>query len=502
MLNQINLCLFIILLTASVPGTAQNPPKREMRAVWIATVENIDWPSSSLLSSEAQKKELTGLLDIIKGYNLNTVILQIRPSADAFYESDLEPWSQWLTGTQGKAPEPFYDPLEFVIMECRLRGLDVHVWLNPYRAVRDTSFHKTAPGHVSNIHPDWVITYGATKYLDPALPQVRDHVAHVVSDIVRRYDIDAVHMDDYFYPYRIAGLEFPDDSSFSVFHGEYAADHRDDWRRNNVDRVIKQIHDSIKAIKPYVEFGISPFGVWRNADVDSSGSATTAGQTNYDDLFANVLKWQKEGWIDYVAPQLYWQIGMQAADYKILAEWWNRNTYGCQLYIGHGIYRLDPESNTEAWRSSDEIIKQIKLNRNLENIAGSIFYSAKFLRSNPLELRQNLMQEFYRYPAIPLVNSRVAGIIPGSPLHVAMNRKLFKIKLSWGKNSNTKTFIIYRFSKGETHDFTDPANIFRVNSSTSLQFRSNRSTRLTLYNYAITALSPTNIESGGIYFKR
>jgi uncharacterized lipoprotein YddW (UPF0748 family) len=498
--NLTRLLNIFILIGLTATGLSQSFPKREMRAVWIATVENIDWPSSPGLSVKKQKKELIGLLDLVKEFNMNTVILQIRPAADAFYQSSIEPWSQWLTGEQGKAPDPFYDPLEFVINECRKRGLDIHVWLNPYRAVRDTAVNKTSPDHISNVHPEWFVTYGTTKYFNPGLPQVRDHVARVVTDIVRRYDIDAVHMDDYFYPYRIANVEFPDDSSFNLYPGGYSAEQIDDWRRNNVDIIIKQLHDSIKSIKPYIEFGISPFGVWRNAGDDPAGSATRAGQTNYDDLYADILKWQKEGWIDYVAPQLYWQIGFQVADYSVLADWWNKNTYGCQLYIGQAIYRLDPESKTEAWRTSNEIVNQIHLNRSIPNIAGNIFYSAKFLRSNPLELKQNLMKELYRYPALPQVNQRIAVKSADLPTYLEIKKGLYKTLLIWKKGNNTKGFVIYRFRKGEVADFSNPANIFQITSETSMKFRNNRNTRLSGHYYAITAQSITNAESGAVYF--
>jgi len=362
---------------------SQSPPIREMRAVWIATVENIDWPSSPHLSTTDQKREMIELLDLIKEHRLNTVIFQIRPSADAFYRSALEPWSVWLTGVQGKAPDPFYDPLEFTISECRKRGLDIHVWLNPYRAIRDTARYKAVPNHITQMHPEWFLVYGNTMYFDPGLPETRDHVCRVVTDIVKRYDIDAVHMDDYFYPYRIARTNFPDDSSFALYKGPFTDQQRDDWRRNNVDLIIRQLHDSIRALKPWVEFGISPFGVWRNAEIDPEGSDTRAGQTNYDDLFADILKWQKEGWIDYVVPQIYWHIGFNVADYSILAKWWNENAYDCPLYIGQAFYRIDKKSEIKSWRSSKEILRQITLNRRQVNIDGSMFFSAKYLRSDP-----------------------------------------------------------------------------------------------------------------------
>ena len=291
-----------------------------MRAVWIATIANIDWPSSATLSSGQQQKEFIELLDLCKIYNMNTVVFQIRPASDAFYASAFEPWSQWLTGKQGNRPDPYYDPLRFATTECHKRGIDLHVWINPYRAVSDVNVNRTSPQHISNIHPEWFITYGKTKLFDPGLPQTREYVTKVVCDIVRRYDIDAIHMDDYFYPYRISGVEFPDDQSFIDYPRGFKASEREEWRRHNVDLIIQQLHDSIKAIKPWVEFGISPFGIWRNASKDPAGSNTKAGQTNYDDLYADILKWEKNQWIDYVTPQVYWEIGKETADYKIIAD--------------------------------------------------------------------------------------------------------------------------------------------------------------------------------------
>ena len=322
---------------------SQTHPKHEMRAIWIATVNNIDWPSTPKLPVEDQKRELRELLDLSKQYNLNTVVFQIRPAADALYSSTIEPWSQWLTGQQGKAPEPFYDPLEFAITECRKRGLDIHAWLNPYRAVTDTA-NITAPNHISNIHPDWFLTYGKTVFFDPGLQETRDYVSGVVGDLVRRYDIDAIHMDDYFYPYRIAKVSFPDDSSFSRYPRRFAPDMREEWRRDNVNLIIRQISDSIKSIKPWVEFGISPFGVWRNIEKDLGGSLTRAGVTNYDDLYADILLWQKKGWIDYITPQIYWHIGFKVADYNVLSDWWSRNAFGCRLYIRSGSLQDRQES--------------------------------------------------------------------------------------------------------------------------------------------------------------
>jgi uncharacterized lipoprotein YddW (UPF0748 family) len=472
-----------------------------MRAIWIATVENIDWPSSRNLSVEDQKREMIELLDLTLQYNMNTIVLQIRPTTDALYNSPIEPWSMWLTGEQGKAPDPFYDPLEFTINECRKRGLDVHVWLNPYRAVRDTTKHVTSPDHITNTHPEWFVTYGTTKYFDPALPQTRNYISTVVADIVRRYDIDAIHMDDYFYPYRIANVDFPDNISFASYSRGFEANRREDWRRENVDLVIKQLQDSIKSVKPWVEFGISPFGVWRNADKDPLGSKTRAGQTNYDDLYADILKWQKEGWIDYVVPQLYWHIGFTVADYTVLAQWWSDNAFGTQLYIGQAPYRISPEAKEESWRTSKEIVKQVEVNRAYHNIQGSMYFSAKFMRSNPLNIKEELLSSIYQYPALVPTNNRIKPILPDTPYNTFFQTKKRSITLTWDKGSDTKSFVIYRFNKKEGVDLEDPSRIIMVTSDTYLELPIKKREGPKKFHYLVTAQSQTNTESEAVYFK-
>ena len=491
---------FCILLVLTLNLLAARYPKREMRAVWIATIANIDWPSSSGLSSEQQQKEFLELLDLCKAYNMNTVVFQIRPASDAFYASEFEPWSQWLTGKQGKSPDPFYDPLKFASTECHKRGIDLHVWINPYRAVSDVNSNRTSPAHISNVHPEWFITYGKTKIFDPGLPETRNYVTKIVGDIVRRYDIDAIHMDDYFYPYRIAGVEFPDDRSFKDYPRGYSASQRDDWRRHNVDMIIQQLHDSIKSIKPWVEFGISPFGVWRNAQKDPAGSKTKAGQTNYDDLFADIVKWEQNQWIDYVTPQIYWEIGKEIADYKIIADWWSHNTYGTQLFIGHGLYKLDPEAKEKSWQSSNEIINQVKLNRKHSTISGSIFYSAKFLRKNPLEVHQRLQERYYRYPALTPANERITPLIPKDPGNALIKVSDERLQFSWEKGENTKSFVIYQFSRFQRINIKKPARIFLTTSDNSVTYLRNELTDPDRYRYVVTAISQTNTESKPVKF--
>jgi uncharacterized lipoprotein YddW (UPF0748 family) len=489
-----------MLIFLTLPVISQTYPKRELRAFWIATVENIDWPSSKGLTSEQQQKEMIVLLDQVKAWNMNAVVFQIRPDADALYNSKLEPWSEWLTGKQGVAPNPYYDPLEFTIAECRKRGLDVHVWLNPYRAVQNIEKSVPAPNHVSNTHPEWMLTYGKKKYFDPGLPAVRNHVSRVVSDLVRRYDIDAIHFDDYFYPYREPNQEFPDQNSFAAYPNGYTAEQKDDWRRNNVNLIIKQLHDSIQAIRPTVMFGISPFGVWKNNTSDPAGSATKAGVTNYDDLYADILLWQKKGWIDYVTPQLYWFIGKTVADYAVLTDWWSKNTYGCQLYIGQAPFLINEKSKDKSWQTSDELINQIKLNRTYPNISGSMFFSARSLINNPLGVKENLLKEMYRYPALTPPNNRVAKIQSQKPVHPEIRKKRKIIHLSWEDGGNSRLYVIYKTSKKATPDIENPATIYTVTSDRSLAIESTKNTKTTKFKYAVSSVSASHHESDAAEF--
>ena len=356
------------------------------RGAWIATVANIDWPSAEAVgNTEKQKNEMIFLLDSLESLGLNAIILQVRPTADALYQSELEPVSHWLTGTQGSWNEQeSYDPLDFTIKEAHERGMEVHVWLNPYRvnlAKTDTS--SLAPDHIMRRHPEWFWCYAKQWYFNPGLDETREWICTIVQDIVQRYDIQAIHMDDYFYPYPSGKLQLPDTATFRQHPRGF--DNIHDWRRNNVNMAIQDISRTIRECKDSVEFGISPFGVWRNAHVDSTGSATKAGITNYDDLYADIRLWIKEGWIDYVLPQLYWEIGKKVADYEILAHWWANEVRDtrCKLYIGMAPYRLENASAKSAWGQGNEISRQMRLNRTIPEISGECFYSTKPLLRNP-----------------------------------------------------------------------------------------------------------------------
>jgi uncharacterized lipoprotein YddW (UPF0748 family) len=384
---------FVLALLTGVIAFSQ--PNSEFRGVWIATVDNIDWPQKGMYTVYSQKNEFIRQLDLHKQNGMNAVIVQVRAAADAFYPSALEPWSEWLTGKQGRSPSPYYDPLEFMIEETHKRGMEFHAWLNPYRANYDIRTASIASNHITKIHPEWFLTYGGKKYFDPGNKQAQQHVINVVKDIVHRYNVDAIHMDDYFYPYRISGKEFPDNASYKRSGSKLS---KDDWRRSNVDSIIKAVNAAIKEEKPFCKFGISPFGVWRNKEADPDGSNTKAGQTNYDDLYANILLWLQQGWVDYVAPQLYWEIGHKLADYEELITWWSLHSYGRHIYIGHGIYRSN-ERNA-AWKNPNELPNQLKLLRATPNVKGSIYFSSTSFDQNPNGWNDSLRNNYYKNPAM------------------------------------------------------------------------------------------------------
>ncbi|HTH32078.1 MAG TPA: family 10 glycosylhydrolase [Lacibacter sp.] len=385
-------CLLFILLLLQLVVVAQ--PKQEFRAVWIATVDNIDWPSKKGMAVDSQKAEFIRILDLHKGNGMNAVIMQVRPATDAFYPSPYEPWSEWLSGVQGKPPSPYYDPLQFMVTETHKRGMEFHAWCNPYRADFSIGKASIAPSHITRLHPQWFLDYGGKKYFDPGNKEAQAFVVEVIRDMTERYDVDALHFDDYFYPYRIAGQEFPDSVSYQQYNNGLT---KDDWRRSNVDSVIVSLSRMIKQVKPWVKFGISPFGVWRNSDKDPRGSNTKAGQTNYDDLYADILLWLQKGWIDYVAPQLYWEFGHKAAPYEVLIDWWSKHTYGKHCYIGLGIYRA---GSNDAWKDSTQLLKQIDLLRSTPNMHGMIFFSSKTFNRNPNGWNDSLRLNYFKEPAM------------------------------------------------------------------------------------------------------
>ena len=476
----------IILVGLSVSAKKKSP-KREMRAVWIATVDNIDWPSKSGLSVAEQKAELITHLDQHKKNGMNAVIFQIRPATDALYESRYEPWSQWLTGKQGQAPDPYYDPLQFAIEECHKRAMELHAWMNPYRAVYSYKDAETDPKHITNIQPELFLTYGKHKYFNPGLPETRNYVSKIVGDVVRRYDVDAIHFDDYFYPYKIKGEAFPDSLSFANHGGNFYPNRIDDWRRENVNLVIKQINDTIKSIKPWMPFGISPFGVWRNKSLDRKGSRTKAGQTNYDDLYADVLLWLKKDWIDYVTPQIYWHIGKKVADYKTIAKWWNKNSFGKPCYIGQGAYRLNPKSGVKAWHNSDEIITQLRLNRKLKRVDGSMFFSSKSFTNNLLGINEKLQSQIYQKLTLIPECKTIDPIQLSAPMKIGLSKGY----LHWDQVKGAKCYVVYVFDKNDKIQLDKADTILSITSQSQLKLENGSEN----CKYVVTSISRTNTES-------
>lgn len=473
-------------------------PKYEFRGVWVATVNNIDWPHSGVTDPGKQKADYIRLLEMHRKNGMNAMIVQVRPSADAFYPSPYEPWSQWLTGVQGQPPSPYYDPLQFMIEETHKRGMEFHAWLNPYRAVFNTATSSIAANHVTRIHPEWFLTYGDKKYFDPANQEAQKFVVDVVRDIVKRYDVDAIHMDDYFYPYRIPGKEFPDEASYKNSGSKLK---KDDWRRSNVDSIIRAISMAIKKDKKLCRFGISPFAVWRNKEKDPRGSDSKAGQTNYDDLYADVVLWLKKGWIDYVTPQLYRGIGDDKIAYEKLLDWWSRNSYGKHIYIGHGIYRgLTNESS--GWDNPDQIPNQVTLLRRYPNVQGSVYFSSASFEKNPFGWNDSLRNNYYKYPALLPPMRWIDNEKPWPPI---VERKIvddsliqLTVRPDPRNRIEIKYYVVYQYAAdSHTEPFGNAPKFISqfVAIPEGFQLKEPLYSDLFSYRYVITAVGKNNNES-------
>jgi uncharacterized lipoprotein YddW (UPF0748 family) len=426
------------------------------------------------------------------------MIVQVRPAADAFYPSTLEPWSEWLTGTQGQAPSPFYDPMLFMIEETHKRGMEFHAWLNPYRAVHNLKESNIAPDHITRRHPEWFLTYGDKKYFDPGNKEGQKFVVDVVRDIVKRYNVDAIHMDDYFYPYRIPGKEFPDEASYKRSGSTLK---KDDWRRSNVDSIILALSKVIKQEKRLCRFGISPFGVWRNKEDDPEGSDSKAGQTNYDDLYADVLLWMKNRWIDYVTPQLYREIGDDKMAYEKLVDWWSRHSYGRHVYIGHAIYR-GATRETKEWSKPSQLPDQIKILRRYPTVQGSVFFSSKWFNGNPLGWNDSLQNNYYRYPALVPPMRWIENEKPWPPIveRSISNDSIIHLSIKPDPRNHIeiKYYVVYQYA-ADSHEETfgnipkyiskivvEPAG-FKLSEALSSKHFS--------YRYVITAVGKNSNES-------
>lgn len=456
--------LTFLLLALCVSAAAANP-KREMRGAWLHIIGNSEMQK---MTPEQVKDWLTATVDKLEAAGCNTVFFQVRPCADALYPSEIEPWTRYLTGTQGKAPEPFWDPLQFMIDLCHSRGMELHAWLNPYR-VTSTSKDQLAPEHIYNKHPEWFVKYGGQTYFDPGEPESRKHIVKVVSDIVTRYDVDGIHFDDYFYPYPVDGKDFPDSKSFEKYAADQGFDkkHKDDWRRNNVTMLIAEVNSAIKSIKPWVRFGVSPFGIYRNIDETPDGSRTR-GLSGYASLYADSPLWARQGFVDYVAPQLYWKIGHKLADYEVLINWWNDLDLPGHLYIGQSIETFNEPDIVNP--KTTQMAKKIELVRELPNVDGNIWWPGWSIASNEIGIRDSLAMKYQCTPALLPAYTDIDNVAPEG-VEAWISHTSGRIRWIAGPTEDVMQqphfFIVYRFRDDEESDITKPENIFKITRDTS-----------------------------------
>ncbi|QYR24146.1 family 10 glycosylhydrolase [Paenibacillus sp. sptzw28] len=381
-------------VTEPAAGDGGEAGRAGLRGVWVSTVFNLDWPTTgSYGNSLKQQEEFRKLLDDLQAIGMNTVFVQIRPAGDALYPSSLVPWSRFLTGTSGKAPD--YDPLAFMIDETHKRGMEFHAWFNPFRATESSAaanVENLADSHVVKQHPEWIVNSNNKLYINPGIPAARQHIIDAIMEVVDQYEVDGVHLDDYFYP---TDAPFSDDLTFRTYNDKQIAGIAD-WRRDNINEFVRQLGESIHSAKPQVQFGISPFGVWRNKAMDPTGSDTRASITAFDSMYADVRTWVKQEWIDYVIPQIYWSFSFDKARYDTLVDWWANEVRGTnvKLYIGHAGYKLG--TSEAGWQSAQELIDQLQYSAALvPEVSGDVFISAKDLRKNPLGLIEAL-QAYYK----------------------------------------------------------------------------------------------------------
>jgi uncharacterized lipoprotein YddW (UPF0748 family) len=464
--------------------------KREFRGAWIQCVNG----QFKGIGTETMQRTLTYQLNELQKDGCNAIIFQVRPECDALYESDLEPWSYYLTGVQGEKPNPYWDPLQWMIDECHRRGMELHAWINPYRA-KTKSPHQNAANHVIVRHPEWTFDYDGLTLLNPAYKECRDYICDVVKDIVERYDVDGLHIDDYFYPYPVAGVEIPDEAQYRA--APNGMKNRDDWRRYNVNMFIQQVYETIHATKPWVKFGVSPFGIYRNQKSDPNGSKTN-GLQNYDQLYADVLLWDANGWMDYCVPQLYWEIGNKAADYDELIHWWNRHLTRTPLYIGEDVERTVKYPDLTN-KSQHQLAAKMALHAELPRIQGTVLWYAKAAVDNVGNYGTLLRNNYWRMPALQPLMPHIDKKAPKAP------RKLKAVRMDDGEHvlfwmppkgkgwqDQAASYVVYRFEKGEPINIDDPSKIVKVTTDCLYMIPAGQSGRFT---YVVTALDRMQNES-------
>ena len=464
--------------------------KREVRAAWVATVKNIDWPASNTDLPGEQISEMVAIFDSLKAAGINTIYFQIRTECDALYKSSYEPWSYWLTGKQGKAPEPFYDPLAFAISEAHKRGMELHAWFNPYRAVRKLGDYKISPSHVTKLHPAWILKFKDSEMLNPGIPAVTDYITKIVADVVKRYNVDGIHFDDYFYPY-VPHITNQDASTYQKYGRNYS--NVDDWRRDNINKMVAAVYRTIKEIKPKVKFGISPFGIVENK------YAGTNGFESYDKIYCDPLNWINNKTIDYIVPQLYWAIGNKAADYSKLLPWWQSVVKDRQLYIG--VYSSKMAS--PAYKGSPiELENEIRLNRKYKNVYGTVFFSAKSIVQNYSHLADTLKQDYFKYPAIIPTMPWLDSTPPLPPYNLSVDQNDTNgVLLSWNAplsasdGDTAYQYIIYKFYANQNINTNDPSHILAILRSNKNKFEDTNVAKGVNYIYVISSLDKLHNES-------
>ncbi|MFS4469321.1 glycoside hydrolase family 10 protein [Maribacter sp. 2210JD10-5] len=436
--------ILLLFSSCSILKSDIPQPQREFRGVWVATVVNIDWPKSGKDKSDQQKADYLKILDFYKDLNFNAIIFQVRTAGDAFYPSKLSPWSRFLSGKEGEKPNWEEDPLQWIIDETHKRGMEFHAWFNPYRATFDLNTEILSPDHDYFKHPEWMVKYGKKYYYDPGLPQVRQKFSNIVAEVVSKYDIDGVHLDDYFYPYKIKNEVFSD--SISYYNCALENQSLADWRRSNIDSLVKNVNTTIKEMKPWLPFGISPFGVWKNNTTDPKGSDTKAGQTTYEDLYADPLLWMEKRWVDYMAPQVYWSMDLPVASHRKIMAWWSKNASETNLYIGNGAYKVRNNSD-EAWNEKKELPEQIKLARKTPEVTGNILFSAKSLMNNNPDVVKYLKRNYYKFPALPPKKTFLRNTSPEPIQLVYLEKNKSRIKAIINKDALVNSVLIYRSKK-------------------------------------------------------
>lgn len=483
--------LFFLLLALVSLATVNAQPKREFRGAWIQCVNG----QFLGMGTERMQTELTRQLNELQSMGVNAIIFQVRPECDALYNSPYEPWSRFLTGQQGKAPQPYWDPLQWMITECHKRGMELHAWINPFRA-KTKNTTALASSHIAMSHPESVFPYDGLFILNPASQANRTYICKVAADIVRRYDVDGLHIDDYFYPYPVAGQSIPDDKDYAANNNGIR--NRGDWRRYNVDVFIHELHDSLRAVKPWVKFGVSPFGIYRNAKSDPQNGSATNGLQNYDDLYADVLKWVNNGWIDYCVPQIYWEIGNKAADYATLIKWWDKYASGRPLFIGEDIERTakypDPSNP-----SINQMEAKYKLHSQMRHVDGTVLWYAKAAVDNIGNYATMLRNRYWNKPALQPLMTFIDSRQPAKPKKVKPIWTADGYVLFWQApkakrwSDAAHKYVVYRFAKGETINTSDPSHIVAITSNTYYQLP--YVDGQTKYVYVVTSLNRISTES-------